>query len=196
MSKLTDLLNVWVIVLTSQVDGVNCLKLWDSNRSAKFMSHSVFCFSIFCCCRFWKFQLIHKYIKVKRMFFYCRTWSFWNIFFQLTQILKESLWFCLLVLFVHVLIITLLLSLALKNELMDFNHLRTATSDVKYCFCTSLSLCLSNFHSTSIFVTSTILVNSVEISLSVNMLIYLVILCGLGISLSQDLHTENWSADV
>lgn len=34
--------------------------------------------------------------------------------------------------FVHVSIITLLLGIAFKNELMDFSHLRTATSNVKY----------------------------------------------------------------
>jgi hypothetical protein len=147
------------------VDGAifNCLKLWDSTRSAKFMSCSVFCFTNILLLQILKIPIntqIHK--SEENVFFYCRTWSFWNIYFRLTQTLNECLWFCLLVLFVHVLMIILLPSLAFKNDLMDFSHLRTATSDVK-----SLSLCLSNLQSTSTLVTSTILVNSVKISVSV-----------------------------
>jgi hypothetical protein len=84
---------------------------------------------IFCCCRFWKFQLIHKCIKAKRMWFF---FSLQDLYFRLTQTLNECLWF--MVLFVHVLIIILLLSLTFKNDLMDFSHLRTATSYVKYLF--------------------------------------------------------------
>jgi hypothetical protein len=108
--------------------------------------HVLFCLSNILLLQSLKMPINTQTHKSKEIVFYCKI-TFWNIFFILYQALKECLWFCLLVVFVHALIITFLPSLALKNELIDFSHLRTATSDVKYCFCTSLSLCLSNLHS-------------------------------------------------